>query len=431
MKKELKGCTVQELLELHRSAAETYERYRSMGLHLDMSRGKPSPEQLDLGEDVLRTVCSNEDCISPSGVDCRNYGEFWGLRELRQLFSEILNVPSEMILIGGNSSLTLMYDTLSRAMLSGMAHSERPWSKEEKIRFICPSPGYDRHYTICEALGIEMISVPLTGDGPDMDLVEKIAASDASVKGMWIIPTYSNPTGDIYSEKTLRRLAFMDAKAKDFTIMVDNAYPLHTLDGNFIEPVNFYEMLIEAGHPDRAVFFSSTSKITFAAGGVSCIAMSDANMKIALPYLKAQFICKDKLNQLRHLRLFPDIDAVKDRMLLHASLLAPKFEVVDDVLSDHLLGYGIASWNHPKGGYFISLKVLDHTAQHVIRLCKEAGLVLTQAGAGFPYNQDPDDRYIRLAPSFPGIDELKTAAELLSAAVLLAGTEKLISDRRQ
>lgn len=430
MRRELEQFSKQELSEFLDDIKVEYLRYCDSGLKLDMSRGKPSPEQLDLGEDLLNSVTSGLDCISSGGIDCRNYGGFWGISELRDLFSDILNVPSDNILIGGNSSLSLMFDTVARAMLHGVAHSERPWSKEEKVRFICPVPGYDRHYRICEVMGIEMIPVPLTGNGPDMDLVEKIVSSDASVKGMWVVPIYSNPTGDIYSEETLSRLAKMDAKANDFTLFVDNAYPLHTLNGTFVQPIDFFSLCNEAGHPDRPIMFSSTSKITFAAGGVSCIAMSKANMETALPFLQAEFICHDKVNQLRHVKIFPDLASVKRRMLEHADILAPKFRIVDQVLHDRLDGFGVASWNKPTGGYFISLVVRKHTAQRVVDLCRNAGLVLTQAGAGFPHDFDPDDRFIRLAPSFPSCDELKSAAELLSIAVLLASCESIIGEKR-
>lgn len=428
MRKELSAFSRQELSVFTEEISSDYERYFNSGLKLDMSRGKPSPEQLDLGEDVLSSVTSSTDCFSDTGIDCRNYGGFWGISELRDLFSEILNIPSENILIGGNSSLTLMFDTVARAMLHGVAHSEQPWCKEEKISFICPVPGYDRHYRICEVLGIDMIPVPLNGDGPDMDLVEKIVSTDPTVKGMWIVPVYSNPTGDVYSVENLSRLAKMPAKAKDFTLFVDNAYPLHTLDGTFVEPIDFFSLCNESGNPDRPIIFSSTSKITFAAGGVSCIAMSRSNMDAALPILQAQFISHDKLNQLRHAKVFPDLESVKKRMLEHADILAPKFRAVDQILHDRLDGYGVASWNKPSGGYFISLKVENHTAHRVVELCRNAGLVLTSAGAGFPHDFDPDDRYIRLAPSFPTCDELKSAAELLSIAVLLACCERLNGD---
>ena len=414
--------------ELYNQKYSEYEQLFSEHLSLNMARGKPSPEQLDLSEDILTSVITNQDCFSRDNVDCRNYGEFYGLKELRELFSQIINVPSENIIIGGNSSLTLMYDTVSRAMLRGVANSPRPWGKEETVKMICPVPGYDRHYTICESLGIEMIPVPLTGNGPDMDMVESIVLNDDSVKGIWIIPVYSNPTGDIYSEEVMKRLASMDAKAKDFTIICDDAYPFHTLNGTFIEPINLFSLCEEAGHPDRPIIFASTSKISFAAGGVSCIAMSDNNLKIALPALQAQFICMDKVNQLRHAKVFPDIEHIKKRMIQHCDLLRPKFDLVENGLSEYLSGFSVAQWNHPEGGYFITLKVTKNTAKRVVELCKKAGLVLTSAGAGFPFSIDPDDTYIRLAPSFPSAEELRTATKLLSVCIILASCEYYLKE---
>lgn len=426
MKQPLISLDKEHLSDLYNSTKIIYDELLTNNLQLDMSRGKPSPEQLDLSEDVLSSVTKNEDCFSEDMVDCRNYGEFYGLKELRQLFSEIINVPSGNIIIGGNSSLTLMYDTISRAMLRGVANSPRPWGKEKTVKMICPSPGYDRHYTICETLGIEMIPVPMTGEGPDMDLVESIVKEDESVKGIWVIPVYSNPTGDVYSEEVLYRLANMPAKAKDFTIICDNAYPLHTLNYSFVKPIDLYSMCEKAGHPDRPIIFASTSKISFAAGGVSCIAMSDRNLEIALPALKAQFICMDKVNQLRHIKVFPDVEHIKKRMLQHCAILRPKFDIVENTLTDMLSGYDIAEWNHPEGGYFISLKVMKHTAKKVVGLCKEAGLVLTSAGAGFPHSKDPDDMYIRLAPSFPSEHDLYAASKLLSICIILASCEILL-----
>ena len=425
--KPLSDYTYEELRSLYDELSGEYSSLCSQNLQLNMARGKPSPEQLDLGADVLDAVTDIKNCYDANHVDCRNYSDFWGLKDLRHPFSEIINVPESNVLIGGNSSLTLMYDTIARAMLHGVAHSPRPWGKEEKVKMICPVPGYDRHYTICESMGIEMIPVPLTGSGPDMDIVESLVSNDPLIKGIWIIPVYSNPTGDVYSYETLYRLANMSAKAPDFTIICDDAYPLHTLNGEFADPIRLYELCVDAGYPDRPIFFASTSKVTFAAGGVSCIAMSDENFRIALPALQAQFICMDKLNQLRHTRALPDMISLKKRMLEHCSLLAPKFSLVEKVLDKKLAAFEIASWNRPTGGYFISLVVMEHTASRVIQLCKNAGLVLTSAGAGFPHSIDPDDKYIRLAPSFPSLDELAKAADILSVSVLLASLEKKLN----
>ena len=426
MNKDFAHITHDEILELYQSSLKEYDRIKAKGLSLNMARGKPSPEQLDLGDDILSAVSGSEDCFSEDGVDCRNYGEFYGLNELRRLFSQIINVPYKNIFIGGSSSLTLMYDTISRAMLAGLANSPRPWGKEEKVKMICPVPGYDRHYTICERLGIEMIPVPLTGTGPDMDIVESLAESDENVKGIWIIPVYSNPTGDVYSEDVMYRLAKMNAKAKDFTIICDDAYPLHTINGDFIDPIDLFSLCSKFGHPDRPIIFSSTSKISFAAGGVSCIAMSDENLRTSLPYLQAQYICTDKINQIRHSRIFHDIEDVKNRMLQHCEILKPKFDLVDRILTEKLSCLNIASWNKPMGGYFISLKVRDNTAKKVIELCRNAGLILTSAGAGFPYSADPEDAYIRLAPSYPSEEDLSYATELLCICVIIAACESVI-----
>ncbi|MBQ8995791.1 MAG: aminotransferase class I/II-fold pyridoxal phosphate-dependent enzyme [Oscillospiraceae bacterium] len=427
MKKALIDFNNEELSALYRLLSSRYDSFRAQNLKLNMARGKPSPEQLDLSEDVLNAVTDINNCYSRDGIDCRNYSDFYGLSELRELFSQILSVPFNNVLIGGNSSLTLMYDTISRAFLHGLANSPRPWSQEEKIKMLCPVPGYDRHYTICESFGIEMISIPLTGSGPDMDMVEELVAKDPLIKGIWIIPVYSNPTGDIYSNEVLFRLANMPAKANDFTIICDNAYPFHTLTGSFVKPICLFDMCCAAGNEDRPIFFASTSKISFAAGGVSCIAMSDSNFKKALPSLQAQFICMDKLNQLRHARVFSDLDAVKSRMLQHCELLSPKFDLVEKALDANLSSYGVASWNLPLGGYFISLKVMENTAKRIIGLCKDAGLILTSAGAGFPYSIDPHDCYIRLAPSYPSLEELNTATELLCISILLASIENILS----
>ena len=402
-----------------------YQEYQALHLKLDMSRGKPSPEQLQLSEDILLAVSDVNDCISDEGLDCRNYGGFYGLQALRDLFGEELAVPSSQVLIGGVSSLSLMYDVLSTALLKGMCNSEQPWCREEKVRFICPVPGYDRHYTICEKLGFEMISVPLLGDGPDMDMVEALVEEDESIKGIWCVPLFSNPTGDVYSLDTLERLANLHAKAKDFTVMMDNAYAVHTLSAeNKLEPVDFYDMCVRAGYPNRPILFASMSKVTFASASVSCVAFGPENFEHFTNQWKARFISQDKMNQLRHIRVFPNVSALHQRMEQHARILLPKFEMIDATLTKRLNGCDFVSWTKPTGGYFITLKVAPHTARRVFELCRAAGVVLTSPGAGFPYNEDPNDEFIRLAPSYPSVEELKTATDLLCVCVMLAYCEQ-------
>jgi len=425
MRTKLHEMTEQQREELLALLKARYSDFCSMGLQLDMSRGKPCAEQLCLSDDVLCAIKSGADCFSENGDDCRNYGVSFGLPEMARIFAELLQVPQQQVIVGGVSSLNLMYDFVARAMSHGLANSEKPWSAYDKVRFITPVPGYDRHCTICEHFGIEMIPVPLTGNGPDMDVVEKLVAEDESIRGIWCNPVYSNYTGECYSNETLHRLAKMPAKAKDFTVLFDNAYCVHDLYGVPADIISFYDACCEAGNAERPILFASTSKITFAGGGVSCIAMGPKNLALAKAAMSVQFLSHDKLNQLRHARVLRDLKTVRERMQRHADILRPKFETVDRVLTEELGGYDAAEWSKPMGGYFICFKLKHGGAKAVVAMCEKAGVKLTGAGAGFPHSYDPDDCYIRIAPTYPPCEELQTAAQLLCVCSLITALECL------
>lgn len=418
-------------LEMNKNELETeYEKVKSLysemcarGLKLDMARGKPGKDQMDLSSALFDSVGNDTGFLSENGIDCRNYGGLDGLSELKKIFSEILDMPWEQIIVGGNSSLNMMFDTVAQGMTHGFG--EGPWIKNDKVKFLCPVPGYDRHFAICEYFGIEMINIPMTENGPDMDLVEELV-KDEAVKGMWCVPKYSNPDGIVYSEETVDRLAKMETAANDFRIMYDNAYAIHALYGEAIHLSNIYEKCVKYGHPDRVIKFASTSKITFPGAGIAAEASSPMNIAMLKKRMGFQTIGPDKLNQLRHARVFPDIDAVKEHMRRHAAVLRPKFETVLGVLDTQLDGLGIARWTRPQGGYFISMYALDGCAKRIVKLCRDAGLVLTGAGATYPYGNDPHDSNIRIAPSYPTCDELKTASELLCIVTRLVSLEKLI-----
>ena len=403
-----------------------YGELKAKGLKLDMSRGKPGADQLDLTLDMLNTVKTAEDCFSANGTDCRNYGILDGIPEAKKLFAEIFGVPAANVIVGGSSSLNLMYDEIARAMMFGVAGGKKPWGAQGKIKFLCPAPGYDRHFAICELMGIEMIAVPQTKDGPDMDVIEKYVSEDESVKGVWCVPKYSNPEGTVCSAETVRRFAALKPKADDFRIFWDNAYAVHDLY-DFIELPNLFELCKEYGNENLALMFTSTSKISFAGAGVAAMAASDANIAKTKKSMGIQTIGADKINQLRHAKYFGDLEGVKEHMKKHAAILRPKFETVLDAFKSELGSRGIAEWSDPKGGYFISLNVLPGCAKRVYELAKEVGVTLTPAGAPFPYGVDPEDKNLRIAPSYPPVSELKDAVGILCLCVRIASLEKYLA----
>ena len=390
-----------------------------------MARGIPAPEQLDLSMKMLNTPLT--DTMSESGNDCRSYGVLDGIPEAKKLFAEILDVQPENIIVGGNSSLQLMYDTISRAMLLGVLGSEKPWCKYDKVKFLCPAPGYDRHFGICESLGIEMITVPYKEDGPDMDEVERLVASDETIKGIWCVPMYSNPTGISYSDEVVRRFANLKPAAKDFRIFWDNAYCVHHLsDDGQAHLLNIIDECRKAGNPDMVFEFTSTSKISFPGSGVAVICASKDNIEFIKKQMGKQTIGFDKLNQLRHVRFFKNRKGIEEQMRRHADIIRPKFEAVLRTLETELKPLGIATWTDPRGGYFISFNGMDGTAKRIVALAKEAGVTMTNAGATYPYGNDPHDSNIRIAPTYPSIDELQTAMDLFCVCVRLASVEKLL-----
>ena len=401
-----------------------YEALKARGLKLDMSRGKPSSEQLDLAEGMLTALTRSEECLA-DGMDARNYGALSGLPSAKKLFAEILGCRPEECFMGGSSSLTLMYDTIARAMMHGMLHSPRPWVEEKDRKWLCPVPGYDRHFTVTGSFGFEMIPVRMTDEGPDMDAVEDLV-KDPAVKGIWCVPKYSNPEGIIYSEEVINRLARMETAAPDFTVMWDNAYVVHEFDGDYVPFPDMLAICREAGHPDRVLEFASTSKVTFPGAGIAVMAASEANQAYHQKLMSAQLISYDKLNQLRHVRFLKDKAGTLAFMKQHAAVMGPKFKGVLDTLDRELAPLGIASWRRPKGGYFISFHTLPGLAKRTVALCKEAGVVLTGAGATWPGGKDPEDSNIRLAPSLPPVAELTAAMEVFCTAVKLAALEKML-----
>lgn len=401
-----------------------YDEYKAMGLKLDMSRGKPSPEQVSTMERLLTAVKTNEECFSETGSDCRNYGGLDGINEMKRLLGEMLGVTSDHIIVGGNSSLNLMYDTVARSMLHPVEDGCKPWSKYDQITFLCPVPGYDRHFAICEFFGIKMVNIPLTEEGPDMDLVESLVANDETVKGMWCVPKYSNPSGFTYSKETVRRIASLRPAAKDFRVFWDNAYVLHDLTDTPDELPEIFSEAEKYGNEDMFFEFASTSKITFPGSGISCIAASPRNIKRILNALKIQTIGHDKLNQLRHSRVFKCYDDIVAQMKVHMNIIRPKFQIIYEAFENGFEGYDNVTWTIPNGGYFFCLSLPNGTAKRTVELCKEAGLVVTPAGAMFPYGIDPDDSKLRIAPTFPSCDELAVAADLLTVCARLAIAEK-------
>lgn len=414
----LSDLTTDELTRLESQLASEYDALAAKGLKLDLTRGKPSPEQLDLSERLLSLP--GEGDHTSGGTDVRNYGGGAGLPELRAIFAELLGVDADRVLAQDNASLSIMYDLLTFSMLFGTPDSKRPWKDEPQLRWLCPVPGYDRHFGITEALGIEMIPVPMGPNGPDMDEVERLVAEDPSIKGMWCVPIFSNPTGAVYDDHTVSRLARMVTAAPDFRVIWDNAYVVHTLTNDFPKVPDVDTVAAEAGHPNRFLQVCSTSKITFAGAGVSFLSSSKANLDWYLGHTGVRSIGPNKVNQLAHARFFGDADGVREHMLRHRESVAPKFETANAVLTSRLDEYGIASWAMPEGGYFIDLEVVDGTATETVRLAKEVGVALTPAGSAYPYGNDPDDRHIRLAPTLPPLAEVEAAMDVVALCALLA-----------
>lgn len=416
----------EELLSLEEELQKAYDAFKNRNLKLDMSRGKPSKEQLDLSMGMMDVLSSGLNLVGEEGVDCRNYGVLDGIKEAKELLGAISEVSADKIIIYGNSSLNVMYDTISRSMTHGVMGST-PWCKLDKVKFLCPVPGYDRHFAITEYFGIEMINVPMTPTGPDMDMVEKLVSEDEAIKGIWCVPKYSNPQGISYSDETVKRFAALKPAAKDFRIYWDNAYSVHHLYDD--EQDVILEILDEcekAGNPDMVYKFTSTSKISFPGSGIAAIATSKNNIEEIKKQLTIQTIGHDKVNQLRHVHFFKNLDGVVEHMRKHAAILRPKFETVIDTLETELGGLGIGSWVKPKGGYFISFEAMEGCAKAIVAKAKEAGIVMTNAGATYPYGKDPHDSNIRIAPSFPSADELALAAQLFVLCVKLVSVQKLL-----
>ena len=427
---EYKSLSSQELEAQREVLVDRYKAFQERALNLDMTRGKPGTDQLDLANPMLETVTA-EDFKAADGTDCRNYGGLDGLPEAKALFAEFMGVTVDEIIIGGNASLNLMYDCFMRAMVFGVGEGHKPWSQQRaqlgSLKFLCPSPGYDRHFAICEQLGMEMITVDMGPEGPDMDTVEKLVAADSAIKGIWCVPKYSNPGGDVYSDSVIQRLAAMPTAAADFRIFWDNAYAYHHLTEETPEQPCMLAACKAAGNPERAYMFGSTSKISFAGAGLAVMAASKANIDWTRKQIFFQTIGPDKLNQLRHVRFFKDLAGIEAHMKKHQALLAPKFAAVQTLLKRELEGTGLATWSEPKGGYFVSIDTPDGCARKVVKMAAEAGVKLTGAGATYPYGKDPRDRNIRIAPSLPPVAEIEVAMELVAICIKIAGIDTLLN----
>ena len=411
----------EELKQLEKELLVKYDEYVNAGLKLDMSRGKPAPSQLDLVNDMLGAL---DTYTTESGLDVRNYGVLDGIPEMKKIFSDTFGIPADQIIVGGNASLNLMFDAMMRFMVFG-TEGNIPWGRMDKVKFLCPAPGYDRHFGITECLGIEMITIPMTEDGPDMDMIEQLAAEDASIKGIWCVPKYSNPQGICYSDETVKRLASMKTAAPDFRIFWDNAYGIHPIFED-VEVLNILDEAAVAGNPNRPLYFASTSKISFPGAGVSFVAASKEMVEEIKNIMTYQTIGYDKINQLRHVKFFKNAEGLKAHMQVLADAMRPKFEMVLNKLEEELGGTGLLSWNAPKGGYFVAVDTLEGCAKETVRLVKEAGVVMTGAGATYPYKNDPKDTNIRIAPTYPTIEELEKAMEIFCICVKLAGVQKLL-----
>lgn len=425
--KSYQEMTKEELLKERESLLAAYDDYAAKGLKLDMSRGKPSSAQLDLSMGILDVLDSSSTLESENGMDIRNYGILDGIPEAKVLMGELMECSPEQVIIFGNASLNIMYDTVSRSYTHGVMGS-KPWCKLEKVKFLCPVPGYDRHFAITESFGVEMINIPMNEYGPDMDLVEKYVNEDSAVKGIWCVPKYSNPQGVSYSDETVRRFAKLKPAADDFRLYWDNAYAVHHLYEKKQDKIlNILEECEKSGNPDLVYQFCSTSKITFPGAGVAAFSASKANVADVKKIISAQTISYDKINQLRHVRFFKNLDGIKAHMVKHAQIMAPKFQMLLDLFAEKLAGKGVGSWISPNGGYFITYETMDGCAKEVVAKAKAAGMVMTGAGAPFPYGIDPKDSVIRIAPSLPPMEELKDAGELFVICVQLATLEKLLA----
>ena len=415
--------TAEERKAEYAKVTQEYEDLKACGLKLNMARGKPGKAQLDLVSDIFSLMQKPEDYVS-DGIDVRNYGELSGLPAAKRLFAEILGCKPEQVFVGGNASLQLMYDTISKAYTHGLLHSERPWCREPVVKFLCPSPGYDRHFKVTESFGFELVTIPMTDEGPDMDAVEE-AIKDPAVKGMWNVPKYSNPDGIIYSAETIRRIASMKPAAPDFLLMWDNAYCIHEFEGDYVEFPDILSECEKYGNADMVFEFASTSKVTLPGAGISCFACSEANMAYMEKLLTVQVISFDKVNQQRHVLYLKDKAHTLELMKKHAAIMGPKFRCVVEALDREIAPLEIASWRRPKGGYFVSLNAMPGTAKRTLALCKEAGVTMTGAGATFPYGKDPQDSNIRIAPSLPPVEELEQAIAVLCVCLKMAALEKL------
>lgn len=428
--KSYRDLSREELQQLHTQLEQEYKEAREKGFRLDMSRGKPAASQLDMQMDIMDVLSSSSDYKTEDGTDCRNYGVLDGIPEAKKLMADMMGVErSDNVVVCGNASLTIMYDTVSRCMTHGVLGST-PWCRLDKVKFLCPAPGYDRHFAITQHFGIEMITVPMTPEGPDMDAVERLVSSDQSIKGIWCVPKYSNPQGYTYSDRTVKRFAALKPAAKDFRIFWDNAYVIHHLyEEDQAELLDIVGECEKAGNPDLVFEFSSTSKVSFPGGGIAAMAASKANLDEMRKSLTIQTIGPDKLNQLRHVRYFKNLEGLNRHMRRHAQIMRPKFEAVLRVLEEELGGAGIAQWTEPKGGYFISFEAMEGCAKKIVDKCREAGVVLTGAGATFPYGMDPQDTNIRLAPTLPSPEELAAATDLFVLCVKLVSTEALLEEK--
>ena len=423
---EYSKMSLEELEQECQILRSQFEAWKSKRLNLNMSRGKPAKQQLDLIEDMLSTIKASDDCFA-DGVDVRNYGELTGLKCAKEYWADVLDCKPENIFVGGTASLNFMFDVISRAFRHCLLHSERPWCQEEVVKFLCPSPGYDRHFRITEFFGAELITVPMTANGPDMDVVEELV-KDPQVKGIWCVPKYSNPDGIIYSEETVRRFASLKPAAPDFALMWDNAYCVHEFEGEYVPFPDIISLCKAAGNADMVYEFASTSKITFAGAGISAMAASEANIAYFTKLFSVQMISQDKLNQLRHVRFLKDKAHTLEIMKGHAAIMGPKFRVVADKLDAEIKPCGFAQWNRPLGGYFVSFNTMPGTAKRALELCKEAGVEMTPAGATYPYGIDPQDSNIRIAPSLPPVADLEMAMDVFCICIKLAAVEKLLEN---